>query len=87
MRLIMELYVSDGFTYDCTITYPVIAESPEAALCELEELATEAARTKEDFEFGGHLFTYNAFVGWDDTVFNAPTFFTVDEYFEVVEKR
>ena len=47
MRLIMEVHVTDGYTYDCIITYPIVAESPEAALCELEELVMEAVRNKK----------------------------------------
>lgn len=81
--------MSDGFTYSCIITYPIVAESPESALCVLEELVNESIRTREEFTFGGHLLMYDVFVTWDDEkhTFYAPTFYTVDEYFEGVEKK
>lgn len=89
MRLIMEVEDGDGYTYSCTITYPIVAESPESALCELEELVNESLLSRDVFTFSGHVLMYDSFVTWDDEkhTFFAPTFYTIDEYFEYVEKQ
>lgn len=85
----MEVSVSDGYTYSFTLTYPVVHESPEAALCELEELAMAAAPNHDYFEFGGYEWSCDEFVAVDgeDLIFVAPTFLTVDEFFATVEEK
>lgn len=89
MRLLMEVEVGDGYTYSCTVTYPIVHESPEAALCELEELVMAAAVNNEFFVFSGHELSYDAFVfvNGEDLEFFAPTLYTLDEYFKYVEKQ
>lgn len=89
MRLIMEVDDSDGYTYSCIATFPIIHESPESALHELEHLVMKAVNEQTMVEFGGHTLAYDWFVYWDDGnyTFVAPTFYTVDEFFEAVEEK
>lgn len=83
MRLVLEYDVTDGFTYDCTVTLPIESESPEAALCELEELVMAAVETNEYFSFCGYELSHDNFTMRDDEdlVFMAPRILTLDEWF------
>lgn len=59
MRLILEYENSDGYTFSCTNTIPVVYESAEKFLVDLMDLALKAIEAKGDGEFkiAGHTFS------------------------------
>lgn len=87
MRLIMEFEVSDDCTYSCINTYPIVAESPETALDELEQLVMSATEDDYEFLFCGHELVYEWFIVRVDNVriFKAPHIFTLDNWFVAAE--
>lgn len=89
MRLIMEYDVSDDFTYWCTVTLPIEAESKLEALRELEHLVMEAACGDGYFEFCGHELSCDGFTQGrgEDLLFVDPQIMTIDEWFKTVEKN
>jgi hypothetical protein len=76
MRLILEYSDSDGCTYSCTVTLPVVYESGEALLVDFEKLCEG---NKGDFMFAGMEFQSHTF--FEEGVYYAPTVYTVDEWF------
>ena len=88
MRLIIEYEVTDGFTYHCTNTVPVVYESAEAFLVDFE-LSVGGSKVNRDrpvsITLGSQEFDVNNFV--DDGMYYPPNVYTLDEWFESVEKR
>ena len=82
MRLVMLYTFGDGCTYSCDRVFPMVAESPEAALCEFEELYNQY---KGDWKAGPFTFANEEFYSNDfecDGKYYAPDFLTLDEWFK-----
>lgn len=78
MRIVMEYGTGDGYTYGCTLTVPVIAESCEQALEDFEALVNGSA---EEFSFCNEVYYAGDFKGKN----SLPDFYTVDEWFAYQE--
>ncbi len=84
MRLVMLYTFGDGCTYSCDRVFPFVAESPEAALCEFEELYTKHKwPCSNSFSFAGEDFYSGDFEC--NGVYYAPEFLTIDEWFKGIE--
>ena len=89
MRLIIEYQVSDGCTYSCTVTQPVVYESAEHFAVDFEQFCRN---TLADCLACFPTLPKFAGIEWDPTDFITddgyfgPQIMTVDEYFEQVEK-
>jgi esterase/lipase superfamily enzyme len=75
----MEVYYTDGCTYGCTETLPLVCDSPELALIQLEELIKSSFRA-DVFDFYGHSFDADTFYNESGNV-ELPNIYTVDEWF------
>jgi hypothetical protein len=90
MRLVIEYGDSDGCTYSCNVTVPVVYESAEAFAVDFEKFCKDVY--SKGFP-GGYINDGNKFAGttWDpiyffeDGVYYAPSISTVDEWFRDVE--
>jgi len=84
MQLIIEYEVGDGYTYSCTITEPVVYESAEAFLVDLEDailnLPEAASHLFQHIEIGGQRFDAHLFYD-DGGRISLPDVYTVDEWF------
>jgi hypothetical protein len=88
MRLIIEYTVSDSYTCWCTITVPVVSESAEAFIVEFEKNFHQSDGKyvgTGSFTISGQLFQADDFV--QDGYYTPPEIYTVDEWFEYVEKE
>lgn len=76
-RLVVEFNVTDGFTFHCRATRPVLYASAEAFAVEFEE----ACRTHRSamLVFAGQRFPVDAF--FEDETYYGPDVWTVDEWF------
>jgi hypothetical protein len=86
-RLIIEYNVSDGCTYNCTNTVPVLYESGEAFLVDFEAWCKQHkdGNGSNADKFAGQEFSpYNFF---EHEVFYAPNVYTVEEWFAEQEKH
>lgn len=81
-RLILEVPDTDGFTYSGLETYPIICESPEKALLDLEALILENPRGA--FVFAGIEFLTRVFYD-NKGELQLPEIFTVEEWFASAE--
>ncbi len=94
----MIQHITDGHTYGMNITTPIIHESAESALIELEEILNkltanisgfpEVALT-EEFTFANINFFRSDFYEYDSSgkeVLQLPTILTVDEWFNEIEE-
>jgi len=87
MRLVIEYYVGDGYTWSATNTVPVEYESAEAFVVEFEEACKEARVQAKQTRRHWLEFTF-ASLEWDaDCFFTSdgdycpPEILTVDEWF------
>ena len=92
MRLVIQFYVTDGYTYGFDCVVPVVYESAEAFAVEFEVLCHKhhAQEETNDFEFAGQSWDAdNHFGHWNEKTnsrpYEAPDIFTVDEWFAEVE--
>ena len=76
-RLVVEFNVTDGFTYHCRATRPVLYASAEAFAVEFEEACRKSDGA--DIEFAGQRFPTSAF--FEDGTYYGPDVWTVDEWF------
>ena len=86
MRLIVSFQVSDGYTYFVKTSVPVVYESAEAFLCDLEKFIKDKVTTEcyENFILGGTEFSVDDFIDNQGEVC-LPDVLTVDEWFKAVE--
>ncbi len=84
MRLVMLYTFGDGYTYSCDRVFPFVAESPEAALCEFEELYNTQKEVDPytTFNFAGQTFYTCDFES--DGKYYAPEILTIDEWFSKI---
>ena len=85
MRLVMLYTFGDVCTYSCDRVFPLVAESPEAALCAFEELYN---KHKGDWQSGPFTFAGEEFFTSDfecNGLYYAPDFMTIDEWFKGTE--
>lgn len=77
VRLVVEFNVTDGCTFHCRATRPVLYSSAEAFAVEFEE----ACRTNRGatLNFAGQQFPVDAF--FEDETYFGPDVWTVDEWF------
>lgn len=87
MRLVIEYYVGDGYTWSATNTVPVEYESAEAFVVEFEEACKEArVQAKQtrrhwlEFTFAGLEWDADCFFT-SDGEYCPPAILTVDEWF------
>jgi hypothetical protein len=87
MRLVIEYYVGDGYTWSATNTVPVEYESAEAFVVEFEEACKEArVQAKQtrrhwlEFTFAGLEWDADCFFTSDGD-YCPPEILTVDEWF------
>jgi hypothetical protein len=87
MRLVIEYYVGDGYTWSATNTVPVEYESAEAFVVEFEEACKEArVQAKQtrrhwlEFTFAGLEWDADCFFT-SDGEYCPPEILTVDEWF------
>lgn len=87
MRLIVEYEVTDGFTYHCTNTVPVVYESAEAFLVDFE-LSLKGLKGNHEITgyitLGNQEFDSGDFV--EDGMYYPPNVYTLDEWFATIEK-
>ena len=82
-RLIIEWVDSDGCTYSCTNTLPVLYESAEAFVVEFEawcKLTASANSVRRDTTFAGQ--DFEAYHFFENGAYVPPRVFTVDEWFQ-----
>lgn len=87
MRLVMLYTFGDGCTYSCDRVFPLVSESPEAALCAFEELYN---KHKGNWDKGFSTFTFadEEFYSCDfecNGKYYAPDFLTIDEWFKGID--
>lgn len=78
-RLLMRYTFGDGFTWSCERVFPLLAESPEAALVAFEDTYQQAKAAGQSFLFAGAKFYPCDFE--ENDVYYAPDFLTLDEWF------
>ena len=91
MQLIMEHAHSDGYTYSCVDTTPLLHDSPEAAAVEFEAVMRKGMQEGVRVEWNGatyfpSVYFPHATYGDDGMChemgkYEGPYFFTVDEWF------
>jgi hypothetical protein len=91
MQLIMERTNTDGYTYTCVDTTPLIHESPEAAAIEFEAAMRQGMESGVSVEWKGVTYypsDYFPYATYSDDgecqdvgKYEGPYFFTVDEWF------
>jgi hypothetical protein len=90
MRLVIEYNDSDGCTFSCDVTVPVVYESAEAFAVDFEKFCKEihAKELAGDYssslvKFAGKSWGTSYF--FEDGVYYAPSISTVDEWFRDLE--
>jgi hypothetical protein len=85
MRLVIEYTDSDGCTYSCTMTKPVLYASAEAFAVDFEAWCrANKAVCSFDLKFAGQGFSPSSF--FHEGVYYGPDVLTVDEWFAKAEK-
>lgn len=75
-RYVLVYQLSDGYSYSFDETVPILYESAEQLLIDVEEFC----KVGKEFEICGHLFDPNDFSS--DGKFYAPDIYTLDEWFD-----
>lgn len=82
-RLIVEWTDSDGCTYSCTNTLPVLYESAEAFAVEFEawcKINASAVPVRRASTFAGQ--DFEAYHFFEEGVYSPPRVYTVEEWFQ-----
>ncbi|MBC8737008.1 hypothetical protein F6X40_09325 [Paraburkholderia sp. UCT31] len=82
VRLVVDYGVTDGCTYHCRVTVPVLYKSAEDFVVDFEAWC-QANRTAHELKFAGVSFNPDNF--FEEGVYYGPDVMTVDEWFASAE--
>ena len=80
-KIIVEIPIGDGCTYNCIITSPIFAESTEAAELAFDNARKNAGKNEHGYP-NSFIFAGEEFVESEIERNGEPVFFTIDEYFD-----